>query len=351
MAKAEQQLIPLENVSAGDLFGVKSDAMAGLVASIKKEATELVKDLDVNKSKDRKEMASVAYKVARSKTTIDDAGKDFAAKLKQQVKVIDGRRKEARDQLDSLRDEVRAPLDRWEENEQARIDEHTSDIERIAERGKYASTAWQYADIEDLTACLDTVLAFNMDDFEEFEERATEVRDRALTEIHKAIESRKAHDAEQAELEQFRKEKAEREAKEAEERHKREQAEREEQIRKDAADKARRDAEEAQKQAREKLEEEQNARKRAEELAAQAEENAKRAAEQARHEAEEKQRREAEAAAEEVRKREANTQHKGRVNRAASEAIEAAGNVSPATAKKIVKAIVAGKVPGVRIEY
>ena len=76
---------------------------------------------DATTAKGRKEIASVAYRVAQSKTYIDGVGKDLVAEMKELPKKVDASRKQARDFLDALRDEIRAPLDAWEA-EQARIE-------------------------------------------------------------------------------------------------------------------------------------------------------------------------------------------------------------------------------------
>jgi hypothetical protein len=58
--------------------------------------------------------------VARSKTYIDNAGKDLVAELKALPKQIDESRRVVRERLDALKDEVRRPLTEWEA-EQERI--------------------------------------------------------------------------------------------------------------------------------------------------------------------------------------------------------------------------------------
>lgn len=52
----------------------------------------------------------MAHKVARSKTYIDNAGKDLVAELKALPKQIDESRRIVRERLDALKDEVRRPL-------------------------------------------------------------------------------------------------------------------------------------------------------------------------------------------------------------------------------------------------
>ena len=64
--------------------------------------------------KGRDAIASQAYKVSKSKTAVDNHGKDLVAGIKAQAAVIDRDRKAWRDQCDALRDEIRKPLDEWE---------------------------------------------------------------------------------------------------------------------------------------------------------------------------------------------------------------------------------------------
>lgn len=85
---------------------------------IKEETESLVPDLSSKKGRDA--IASMAYKVSRAKTALDNIGKDLVAELKKQPALVDASRKQAREYLDDLRDSVRQPLTDWEA-EQERI--------------------------------------------------------------------------------------------------------------------------------------------------------------------------------------------------------------------------------------
>lgn len=125
--KTEGFLLPIESINAIELFtGHKLD---DLLNDIRKEVINIVPNVDSVSG--RKEIASLAYKVARSKTAIDDAGKELVAEWKKKAASIDAGRKKARDYLDELRDQVRKPLTDWE-NEQARI-EQEQEAARLAE--------------------------------------------------------------------------------------------------------------------------------------------------------------------------------------------------------------------------
>lgn len=77
--------------------------------------------ISVETAKDRKAVASLAYKVAQSKSVMDEMGKGLVADWKARAKSVDTERKKARDYLDVLRDDIRKPLNEWEAKERARL--------------------------------------------------------------------------------------------------------------------------------------------------------------------------------------------------------------------------------------
>ncbi|HED2695123.1 TPA: hypothetical protein R4Z22_000074 [Klebsiella michiganensis] len=110
-------LVVIEKKNAMAVF-TNNDQLDPLIELIEKEARSLVPDVTTKKGRDA--IASMAHKVARSKTYIDNAGKDLVAELKALPKQIDESRRVARERLDALKDEVRRPLTEWEA-EQERI--------------------------------------------------------------------------------------------------------------------------------------------------------------------------------------------------------------------------------------
>lgn len=110
-------LVVIEKKNAMAVF-TSNDQLDPLIEAIEKEARSLVPDVTTKKGRDA--IASMAYKVARSKTYIDNAGKDLVAELKALPKQIDESRRVVRERLDALKDEVRRPLTEWEA-EQERI--------------------------------------------------------------------------------------------------------------------------------------------------------------------------------------------------------------------------------------
>ena len=183
---ANTELVSLDNINPIELF-TEGDHLDRLLTDIKRQATE--KPGNVETETGRKAIASVAYKIAQSKTMLDKAGKELVREWKEQAKKVDGARKKTRDYLDELKDEVRKPLTDWQAEE-------TAKGVKILEEKKHAE-AWADAIAEDEI--------YN--------------REMVLAEKEAAIAA-----AEEAKI-----------AAEAEAKAERDQAEREEQIRKDAA--------------------------------------------------------------------------------------------------------------------
>jgi hypothetical protein len=112
-----KQLITIDSNNALELFTNETKLKELLCLAAQKTKTLIP---DVFTDKGRKEIASMAYSVARTKTYLDSIGKELVSHYKEIPKQIDSTRKFARDSLDALRDEVRKPLDEWE-NEQERL--------------------------------------------------------------------------------------------------------------------------------------------------------------------------------------------------------------------------------------
>jgi hypothetical protein len=112
-----KELIVIEETNLPQLF--TANGCDPLIERIKAEVSGHVPDVSTVGS--RKDIASLAYKVSQSKTVIENAGKEFVSKIKDQTKAIDAERKRVREELDMLRDEVRKPLTDWELAEEKRL--------------------------------------------------------------------------------------------------------------------------------------------------------------------------------------------------------------------------------------
>lgn len=75
---------------------------------------------DLSTAKGRARVASLAAQVSRSKTAVENPGRDYLKRLKEQPKVVEAELRRFVAECNNLRDEVRRPLTEWEE-EQERI--------------------------------------------------------------------------------------------------------------------------------------------------------------------------------------------------------------------------------------
>ncbi|ATC75001.1 hypothetical protein [Proteus mirabilis] len=310
------ELVVIEQATALDLF-TAPEKVNQMLEHIKSLAEEERKELDSDFSvaKNRKAFASLAYKVAQTKTYIDKEGKAVVDKLKELPKKVDASRKIFRDELDALSTEIRKPLTEWEAQEKAR--EEAEALKKQIEVDH--EEALQMNELFDLS-------------------KAEEERKRIARE-----EEMKRQAAEQARLEAERKAqqeieaaaRREREAKEAAERAEREKQEaiqRAEQAAKEAKEKAERDAKEAQERA-----------EREKQLAIEAERKKAQEAEQARL-AEEERKRQEEA------KRQADKEHRRKYNQETLQALASHG-FDEKLATEFIKLVASNKIPHMTMNY
>ena len=97
---------------------ISDEYISNLIADIRQKALSVVGD--VNTVKGRGVYISMASTVRRTKTSIDEAGKNLVAEMKKRPALVDASRKKVRDALDELAVEIRRPATEWEA-EQERI--------------------------------------------------------------------------------------------------------------------------------------------------------------------------------------------------------------------------------------
>lgn len=341
-------LVTLQPETAIAMFKDGS-GLEALLADIRKKASSLVPDLTT--AKGRKEIASVAYAVAQTKTYLDGMGKTLTDEYKEIPKKIDATRKLIRDELDKLKDEVRAPLTAYEEAEANRVAVLQQRLNRIAELGNLPANS-PVATAEQLAAWLAELDGTAIDDsWQEKQTEAGVAKEAAILKVSQALEARKQYEAEQAELERLRQEQAKRDQAERErqiaEQARQQEAERQLQERAAAqrreleaqqqAEQARRDAEQAEQR---RIEAEANAKRQAEEAAA-------RAAEQERQRIEAQQK----ADQEEADRRAADVEHRRTINQRIIGDLMVETSLDPDQAMAVTKAIIAGKIGNVSVSY
>ena len=316
-------LVVIEKKNAMAVF-TNNDQLDPIIEAIEKEARSLVPDVTTKKGRDA--IASMAHKVARSKTYIDNAGKDLVAELKALPKQIDESRRVVRERLDALKDEVRRPLTEWE-----------AEQERIK-----AEEAMNALHVE--------ALAMNEDFDRQMAARIESDHEMALL-MNDAFDREQADKAAEAERQRIaREEEIKRQAEEKAKREAAEQAQREidaAAAREREAILAKERAEREQREAAERAEREKQAAVEAERRKAQEEANRiRREAEQREQSrlAEEKRK------AEEESRRAADVEHRRGINTAAVQALINQG-IPHEWAKACIIAVALGKVPATTIKY
>ncbi|MER1528775.1 hypothetical protein KC838_14730 [Enterobacter hormaechei] len=316
-------LVVIEKQNAMAVFTTK-EQLDPIIEAIEKEARSLVPDVSTRKGRDA--IASMAHKVARSKTYIDNAGKDLVAELKALPKQIDESRRIVRERLEALKDEVRRPLTEWE-----------AEQERI--KAEQAMNA-MHAEALVMNENIDLQRAIQFEADHEMALLMNKDFDREREE-----QRRQAEQAQREHEERIKREAAEQARRDAEARHK---AEIEAAARREAEEKARAEAAE-----RQRIEAEQRAAREKQEAEARAEREKAAAVEAERlkaKQAEEARLAEEKRKAEEEARRDADKEHRRTVNRRVYADLIAQG-IPEEFAQKAVLAIAGGKVQDAHIKY
>ena len=314
--KIEQQALAVAFSTDG---GINS-----IIEQITTQAREKARNLDAETPKGRKELASIAYSVSKTKTWLDEQGKNLVSEAKSKIKVVDNERKAVRDQLDLLRDEIRKPVTDFEDAERKLL-ENAKQIKNLCESLKTPTDEFgNLLSSAQIKTRLDSVNEIIIDD----NQYQAELKD--IVELTQLWLKNLLHsvDEQEKQAEEIKRIQAEEAAKAAEA----ERIARDERIAFEAAERERKAAEaeiaKVQKEAEQAIE---NERKRIEQerKSAKLEQERKAAIEKARSEDKENRR---------------------IINRKALEAfIE--NNIEAEVAKSVLKLIVNGNIPNVLIHY
>ena len=351
-----------------------------IIDNIKSQVNEQFNGMvwDFTKEKDRKAVASMAYKVGRSKTAIDAEGKKLKEQYTVFTKAIDADRKLAREQLEAEQERIRKPLDEWEQAEKERVAKHEAFINEI---GMYASNCienqYTSSQIDGAIARLESVIIDSS--LEEFEDKATLAKYKMIDELKMLSIQISKHEQHEAFLEKQRieeqqriqaelnaqialeaKQQAEREAEEKAQieaervqREKLEAEQREAKLKHDAEQALIREQQlkdEAEKQARQAEIDKALAIERAEQALKQAEHNKQLAIQAERERIEREAKDKAEAELKEQQAREANKAHKKAVHDSILAELEKL-NIDENTGKELIKAIHNNQIPNISIKF
>lgn len=345
------------------------EKFVALTDHIEREVDSFVHDLSTAAS--RKKTAALAYKVSRTKTAIDDAGKDLNSDLRKQTGEVDSARREIRRKLDALKDKARLPLTEWEDAEKALV----AAAERQVEEFRAASILVDGDTSESVAVTLAAVemAVINPVTYADLLESVLDARRAACESLRHSIDRLKQAEADQAELAKLReaaavREEADKEVKRvAEEKRRKEEAieaERlaEERRRKAEADRfaaSTRESEEKAKRETIRIIEEaadkqalihdQEVAQLREEKDAAAAEVARQANERRAEEAEVEAR--AERKAEEEKRLAADEDNRARIIQNAIKALMGRAHIDGPEAGRVIAAIILEAIPGVSIRF
>lgn len=324
------------------------NGLDNILAHIKAEVDKHA--LDISTERGRKEIASLARKVASSKARIDEFGKDHVAGIKVKALAVDAERKRSRDFLDKLRDDTRKPLTDWENAEEHRVKGHEAMLLELAELANVPFGAT----LDEISQRIDDADAYGVRDWQEFKMRHDIGREATLTRLTKLWNETKKAEEDRVEFVRLKEEETQRLL-----------AEREERIKSEAAAKAKAEAEELAERAAKAVKDEADRRanaaaldaqrqqqeaeertRKAEEAAAKAIRDAEQATERERQRAAAEKKSEAAAMA----KREADKKHVAAIHREIITALLKI-QVSEESATAIITALTQDEIPNLRIAY
>lgn len=351
--KTETALIemPAMNLPSPTEIGDKIHAsFKGIYEKLEQQIKDA--DQDVTTKVGREKIASLAYKIARTKTGLDDAAADLTADQKSIIDVVNKERREMREELDGLRDKARKPLNVWEAGEAERVSELKAALEFLQDLGRVDPMISPDVIASELIVLKTNYLGHA---WSEYQEEATTAYETALEKFTSDLEASQTRIADEAELEELRALKADQDEKEAAEKADAERVEQErlaEERRKSETERLEREAKErAERESKEALD---AANQRTKDAKAEAERQAAATIKEAADKVERK-RKEAEDQAERERlaeeERAADLKHRKKINNAALTAILKASEVSDAQGKMIIQAISKGQVPHISIKY
>ena len=169
-----------------------------LFEKLANEVRAEVPDLTTKKGRDR--IASLAYKVSKSKGVVDEHGKELVSAEKARLALIDADRKKWRDKCDALRDEIRKPLTDWEGEEKQRIETHESNIGLMQ---CLANVDGLHSDLIKARLVEAEKIEVGLH-WQEFAIQAAIAKDATIKALKTSLATRLHYEAEQAELEKLR---------------------------------------------------------------------------------------------------------------------------------------------------
>lgn len=180
--------------------------------AVKGEVSAHVPDLTTAKGRDA--IKSLAFKVTKTKTAIDNAGKQLKEDAQKTVQTVDAARRAIREELEALSIQARQPLTDWEVREEIRVEKANGIIAGLSADAVVSTTETA----EDIAARLERVEGSVLDPevLDGLLEEAEALRATAIAALEAALARVQQEERDRAELERLRAESAARAAEDAE---------------------------------------------------------------------------------------------------------------------------------------
>lgn len=129
MENVKNELITVDVKSLINLFN--GGQIDPVIDEISKRADDFISTQDLTTKSGRDDTRSFAYKIARSKTLLEEAAKLCAEPFEEKLSKIKNERKRIKLKLEFLQNEVRNPLTEWEEKDSLRVLELNNKLSKI----------------------------------------------------------------------------------------------------------------------------------------------------------------------------------------------------------------------------
>jgi colicin import membrane protein len=193
----------LEAIVPTEFF--KPSGSDAILTTLEETVMALRAKLDISTVGGRQAIASLAYRVSRSKTALDKLREDLVRDRKVELKAIDKEGGAVWDRVEALQKKVRAELDEWENADKTRVGNHEAALKLIQEA---ATSPWtSTVEIVERIAYVNQLIDRP---WEEFHSRAELLSRNVIMHLMRALDEAKQREAEAVELARLRQEEADR---------------------------------------------------------------------------------------------------------------------------------------------
>jgi hypothetical protein len=194
----------LEAIVPAEFF--KPSGSDAILTTLEETVMAMRAKLDISTEVGRRAIASLAYRVSRSKTALDKLREDLVRDRKVELKAIDKEGGAVWDRVEALQKKVRADLDEWENADKTRVANHEAALKLIQDAA-VMPMLYTPAEVEARIASLNKIWSRP---WEEFRSRADLTYATVAAALKETLERAQRAEVERAELARLRQEEADR---------------------------------------------------------------------------------------------------------------------------------------------